>query len=118
MAVDGSDLRALTTDEATDQAPAWSPDGRQLLWESYRDANMEIMAMEVDKGEPRNLTQDAYANDHGGSWAPSGGMIAYFSNRVSNRDGGWDIYTLDLRTGRRTNLTNSATIEQYPAFRP
>jgi hypothetical protein len=114
MAPDGSNVRALTTDEATDQAPAWSPDGRQLLWESYRGENMEIMAMDVADGEPRNLTQDAYADDHGGTWSPSGEQIAFFSNR----DGGWDIYTLDLRTGARANLTNSVAMEQYPVFRP
>jgi hypothetical protein len=114
MTPDGTDLTPLTTDDATDQAPAWSPDGRQLLWESYRGENMEIMAMEVPGGEPRNLTQDAYADDHGGTWSPSGGQITFFSNR----DGGWDIYTLDLRTGARANLTSSVAIEQYPAFRP
>lgn len=84
MAPDGSDVRVLTTDEGTDQAPAWSPDGSQLLWESYRDGNMEIMAIELESRQPRNLTQDVYADDHGGTWSPDGGQIAYFSNR----DGG------------------------------
>jgi Tol biopolymer transport system component len=70
--------------------------------------------MDVADGEPRNLTQDAYADDHGGTWSPSGEQIAFFSNR----DGGWDIYTLDLRTGARANLTNSVAMEQYPVFRP
>jgi Tol biopolymer transport system component len=114
MAVDGTDLRALTTDKATDQAPAWSHDGRQVLWESYRYGNMEIMAMDAAGGEPRNLTQDTYADDHGGTWSPSGTQIAYFSNR----DGGWDIFTLDLRTGARVNLTESVEMEQYPVFHP
>ena len=114
MAPDGSDVRVLTTDEGTDQAPAWSPDGSQLLWESYRDGNMEIMAIELESRQPRNLTQDVYADDHGGTWSPDGGQIAYFSNR----DGGWDIFTLDLRTGTRTNITQSVEMEQYPSYHP
>jgi hypothetical protein len=106
---DGS-VRRLTTDPATDQSPAWSPDGNQIAWETYRDGNMEIYAANVDGSEPRNLSQDAYADDHGVTWAPSGDRIAFYSNR----DGGWDIYVLDLTSGRRANITLSEMVEQSP----
>ncbi len=115
MRPDGSDLRQFTNDPATDQSPAWSPDGRQLLWESYRHGNMEILIADLDGGgEPRNLSQDTYADDHGPSMCPSGQRIAYFTNR----DGGWDIATLNLQTGARANLTQSTMIEQYPVWAP
>ena len=114
MRPDGTDLRQFTNDPATDQTPTWSHDGRQLLWESYRFGNMEIMVADFEGGEPRNLSQDTYADDHGPSMCPSGQRIAYFSNR----DRGWDIFTLDLQTGERTNLTQSIMIEQYPVWAP
>ena len=110
MNVDGSTPVRFTQHEATDQNPAWSPDGQELFWESYRDGNMEIYAAKVDGSALRNVTRDAQANDHGPTCSPWGRRIAFFSNR----DGGWDIYTLDLEAGVRVNLTFSSIPEQAP----
>ena len=82
----------------------------ELLWESYRDGNMEIYAAGVDGSNLRNLSQDDYADDHGPTSSPWGDRIAFFTNR----DRGWDICTLDLATGERANLTLSPMIEQSP----
>lgn len=114
MRPDGSEVRQFSSDPATDQSPCWSYDGEQLLWESYRYDNMEIMIADLADVEPRNLSQDTYANDHGPSMCPLGRRIAYFTNR----DGGWDIVTLDLETGERVNLTQGIAIEQSPAWAP
>jgi Tol biopolymer transport system component len=114
MNADGSNPLRFTTDEATDQAPAWSPDGKQIAWESYRDGNLEIYVAEVAGGEPRNLSQDDFANDHGPAWSPDSRRIAYYSNR----DGGWDIYTLDLESGERENITAGTMLEQGPSWGP
>lgn len=110
MAPDGSGLSQFTSDPATDQSPAWSPDSKQIAWESYRSGNMEIYVADVAGSEPRNLSQDAYADDHGVTWSPWGDQVAYYSNR----DRGWDIITLDLNSGQRTNITQSDDYEQAP----
>ena len=39
-------------------APAWSPDGRTIVFVSGRDGNSEIYVMDADGSEPRNLTQE------------------------------------------------------------
>ena len=110
MNADGSGQQRFTQSDATDQAPAWSPDGKAIAWESYRDGNMEIYTADVAGGEPRNLSQDDFANDHGPTWSPDGRRIAFYSNR----DGGWDIYTLDLQSGERVNITIGSILEQGP----
>ncbi|NLG48518.1 MAG: DUF5050 domain-containing protein [Chloroflexi bacterium] len=111
MDADGSNQTRFTNEAATDQSPNWSPDGKQLVWESYRENNMEILAANLDGTNLRNLSQDAYADDHGPTWSPWRNQIAYFSNRA----GGWDIYTLHLDTGERVNITNSeGMLEQAP----
>ncbi|CAA9473797.1 MAG: Tol-Pal system beta propeller repeat protein TolB, partial [uncultured Solirubrobacteraceae bacterium] len=47
----------LTRDSAIDSAPAWSPDGRRLAWESTRDATeREIHVMDADGSDVRRLT--------------------------------------------------------------
>lgn len=103
----------FTKDPATDQAPTWSPDG-EITWESYREGNMEIYSAAPDGSNLRNLSQDAYANDHGAAWAPWGRYLVWYSNR----DKGWDIYRLDTQTGERVNLTMSAALEQWPHWGP
>ena len=110
MDVDGSGQARFTYHEASDQSPTWTPDSEQLLWESYREGNMEIYAAYLDGSEMRNLSQDAYADDHGPTCSPWSKRIAFFSNR----DGGWDVYTLDLETGERANITMSTMLEQAP----
>jgi hypothetical protein len=110
MNADGSNPTRFTQHEATDQNPAWSPDGLWLYWESARDGNMEIYRARLDGAELTNLTRDPQANHHGPTCSPRGDKIAFFSNR----DQGWDIYTLDLATGVKTNLTLSTTLEQMP----
>ena len=110
MAVDGSDVQQFTKDKGTDQSPGWSPDGDQIIWESFRDDNMEIYAANADGSNLRNVSQDAFANDHGASWSPWGSGVIYYTNR----DTGWDIMLLDMESGLRTNLTQSAELEQAP----
>ena len=39
------------------QAPAWSRDGRTIVFVSWRDGNGEVYAMDADGSGPRNLTQ-------------------------------------------------------------
>ena len=111
---DGSQLSKLTDDPAEDIQPAWSPDGKQLMWESYRDDNMEIYVANLDGSGLRNVSRDSTADDHGAAWSPWGRRIVFFSNR----DDGWDLYALDLETGERTNLTMSEAQEQWPSWGP
>ncbi|MCG8620575.1 MAG: hypothetical protein MJE68_01070, partial [Proteobacteria bacterium] len=42
---------------AKDRRPAWSPDGKQIVFTSLRDGNGEIYVMNADGTNPVNLTQ-------------------------------------------------------------
>ena len=54
---DGSGLRFATDDDALDQAPAWSPDGRTLYFSSDRSGIFNLYAFEL--GEERPLLASA-----------------------------------------------------------
>jgi TolB protein len=56
MNADGSGLTQLTTSPAIDAAPAWSPNGNQIVFRSDATGNTEIYAMRLDGSEFRKLT--------------------------------------------------------------
>jgi Tol biopolymer transport system component len=82
------------------QAPSWSPDGRTIVFVSWRDGNGEVYAMDADSSSPRNLTQDP-AKDVRPAWSPDGRRIAF----VSLRDGNSGIYVMNADGSGKRNLT-------------
>jgi Tol biopolymer transport system component len=111
MNADGSGLRRLTRDVASDGAPAWSPDGRRIAFRSDSDGNGEIYVMNADGSAERNLTRTATSEGglHGGHvWSPDGRSIAFvraFVHRVVNgREGNADVYVMNADGSRQRRL--------------
>ena len=88
---DGRPVHAVTRDRALDMAPAWSADGRHLVWSSDRTGIPNVLAVEIDPrtgiaGPPRLLT-----NVRTGAAFPSvdpAGEWLYFSGYHVD---GWEI---------------------------
>jgi TolB protein len=72
--MDGSDLRQLTENNQWDVYPAWSPDGSQIAFLSWRDSSLDIYIMKADGGDPKSL-YDSEAHDADIHWA--GNQIAF-----------------------------------------
>ena len=74
---DGSNRRPLTSGEVPNQQPDVSPDGRKILFVSYRQRNYDIYEMNIDgTGVERRLTTDRKADD-APCYAPDG-LSFYF----------------------------------------
>jgi dipeptidyl aminopeptidase/acylaminoacyl peptidase len=56
-AVDGSSVRRLTTDPASDTSPAWSPDGRWVYFSSSRGGSSQVWRIAVAGGEAEQVTR-------------------------------------------------------------
>lgn len=56
VGVDGSGLRQLTTDEASDFNPRWRPDGESLLFLSTRSGSSQVWLLSMHGGEARQVT--------------------------------------------------------------
>jgi dipeptidyl aminopeptidase/acylaminoacyl peptidase len=85
VGLDGGDERQLTDGDCEDDGPpAWSPDGKRLVFSSMRGDNWDIefnealYELEVDAGgaEPKRLTQPD-ENGSNPSFSPDGAHIAY-----------------------------------------
>jgi Tol biopolymer transport system component len=61
-----------------DAAPAWSPDGRQIAFESDRDGDKELYVMNADGSNVRQITQNTI-HDEGPAWSPDGSRFVFTS---------------------------------------
>ena len=95
------------------QAPAWSRDGRTIVFVSWRDGNGEVYAMDADGSGPRNLTQHP-AKDVRPAWSPDGRRIAF----VSRRDGNSEVYVMNADGSGKRNLTRDRANDDYPTWSP
>ena len=91
--VAGGSHRTLTTSTAADRQPAYSPDGRTVVFSSNRSGNLDIWAMDVARRELVQLTDDA-AQDWDPGFTPDGRHLLFSSDRggsleiwMANADG-------------------------------
>lgn len=102
---DGSCLTRLTQHPANDIEPAWSPDGKMIVFASDRAQkflewnNYDLWIMNSDGAG--GLTQLTFGGRHEGhpSWG-SDGYIYFHSNWDSRGDENWDIWRLKPILGR------------------
>jgi dipeptidyl aminopeptidase/acylaminoacyl peptidase len=74
---DGS-RRQLTTATKKDRHPRWSPNGKQILFESDRSGETQLWLIAPDGGEARQLTTIS-SEASNGLWSPDGKWIAFVS---------------------------------------
>lgn len=79
MRSDGSEVKNLTNNLATDESPAWSPDGTRIAFESDRSGDADIYVMNADGSNLSRLTDDR-GFEGNFSWSPDGTRIVYFSS--------------------------------------
>ena len=129
MSFDGKRVRKLTKHPKYDGGAAWSPDGQQITFISFRDLNRieaggivlgEIYLMNADGKNPINLTQSVEKPDLGSSWSPDGKQIAFSSSELFVQDNLFrsDIWVMDVDGGNSHNLTKHDAQDVAPAWSP
>jgi Tol biopolymer transport system component/imidazolonepropionase-like amidohydrolase len=102
------------TDEYNDaRQPAWSPDGRRLAFQGYRDGTWRIWSVARDGSDLKALTSGSF-DDREPAWSPDGSHIAFSSDRSGN----YDVWVLELAGGRVSQVTRNAANDFQPAWSP
>lgn len=73
---DGSELRRLTDTPGYDAEAAVSPDGKEIVWTSGRDGDLELYKMNIDGSNVQRLTWTV-GYDGGPFFSPDGKHIIY-----------------------------------------
>lgn len=82
------------------ESPEFSKDGTKVYFSALRSAVGDIFELDLETGDIRNLTSDAFA-DYAPTLSPDGTSLVYLA-RVSGND---KLFRLDLSSGDKTQLT-------------
>lgn len=110
---DGHNLLQLTRNGSINLNPDFSPDGREILFTSYKRRNPDLykralsntVEVPVSSRKGLNIT---------GTWSPDGSRIAL----ALSKDGNAEIYTLARDGSHPIRLTHSEAIEVSPVWSP
>lgn len=95
MRSDGSGVRRLTSDDAYDDFPSWSPDGSKIAFISDRLGNQDIFTIRPNGTRIRNLSASSESETDRPSWSPNGRWLAYSRFVDSTFDpSGWQIFKM------------------------
>lgn len=89
----------------------WSPDDRQIAYQSNGAGNWDILVMDADGSDVRPVVRDPAA-DITPAWSPDGKRIAFVSERFGQRD----VFTCAPDGSAVARLTDDPANDIHPAW--
>lgn len=113
--LEGGDVRRLTNSPGIDVSPACGGPGGLIAFVSTRHGSPQVFTMNSSGGA---VTRVTYRGQHNQTpaWCPradDGPLLAF-----TGQSGGFDIFTVNLRTQQYTRLTQGQGVNKDPAFSP
>lgn len=113
MDMDGGDSRQLTKGGGLNLLPSFSPDGKQVLFTSYRYDNPDLFEVPSEGGPIKRLSQRPGLNT-GAKVSPDNQTIAL----TLSKDGNSELYLLERDGNMNKRLTNAWGIDTSPSWSP
>ena len=111
MNADGSEVTQITDNQTFNFAPAWSPDGTKIAFDTPRNGGeSEIYLMNADGSSQAGFSPPAFGID--AAWSPDGKKIAYWQDYVGI------IYVMNADGSNQKPLTNGAAFDLEPSWSP
>ena len=110
---DGYGPQTIVSSSEPIMSPAWSPDGRQIAYVSFENAQPSIWVQELLTGKREKLTSFKGING-APAWSPDGRFLAL----TLSKDGNPDIFVMDIARRSLRALTRHGAIDTEPAWAP
>ncbi len=81
MEVASGNVRQMTTNDASDYGPVWSPDGKSIVFISTRQNGAQLWKLNMDGGEAQQLTDLPQGAGHP-VFSRDGGKIAFLATEM------------------------------------
>jgi dipeptidyl aminopeptidase/acylaminoacyl peptidase len=140
LVVDTGVNRQLTSGEAVDSSPDWSPDGKRIAFLSTRSGKPQIYQIPIDGGEAMPLTELEQGAGSGPVWSPDGKTIVFSAGPVKPVDhtrpyrvsrhiyrfnglgyldnAQQDLYLISSQGGAPRLLVHNTCVNSAPAWSP
>ena len=113
----GGEAKMLTGEANTHSSPAWSPDGRQILYRIGRDNGMtgQLATVSPDGGPVTTLTPEGWTVSTW-AWSPDGARVIFSGE--PERTGQTDFYALDVASKTVRQITDDLPCLPDSGFAP
>ena len=113
LSLDGGRATRILDDGYDAHAPTWSPDGKRIAFQAYRDSTWNIWTIGPDGSGLERQTTGPF-DDREPHWSPDGSRLAFSSDRSGN----YDVWTLTLANNALQQITRDDSNEFMPAWAP
>ncbi|MFQ6041738.1 MAG: DUF5050 domain-containing protein, partial [Candidatus Poribacteria bacterium] len=122
MSADGSNRRRVFDNRDDALNPAYSPDGKKIVFqmlkpisevETRTEDDWEIYTIDVTGENLKRLTENQFT-DASPKFSPDGKKLVF----ISNRDGNYEIYMMNADGSEQTRLTDNSATDFMPSFSP
>lgn len=112
--IDGSKSRILFRERGLQYDPAWSPDGKEIVYTSgFGGQTFELYCIDTSSKNKRRLTENK-ALELLPVFSPDGSTIAY----VSDITGDYEIWLMEVDGNNNKQLTDYEGIDTRPVWSP
>ncbi len=113
MDIDGFNREALTKNRSINSAPRWTPDGKSLMFVSYRRGKPDLYKFDL-LGRVADLFWDRGELNMSGSWSPDGTKVLVSQSSGANAQ----IYLIENNGERVRQLTTGTGLNLSPSWSP
>ena len=101
----------LTSSGGVDSRPAWSPDGRRLVFVRDDSESLAVMVRDMESGRETEVDRGMALDP---VFSADGNSVIY----ANSTSGDLDLWRADLNTGSKSRLTTEAGLELRPQLFP